>query len=613
MKAIICEYLWQLDHIDREPDALLISISPDMSYQLSRSGRKFKECSEICLHDFFWRNYSGFVKNSLTLTHRLDEIVREVDPRFRDLDFPIFDRLGYMLKIDHEQSIYYAHMVRELMDLGVDTVVCADNGGPALDEYGMFEAGMSIIPDVVRAFGSGGPALEIQIPPDGYQPKKTPRFSFGQPIVLAKKVGIESLYNAVCDLKYRVKITSTAGQKNTRTVLSVGCKEVDALDENQIQSIHILKYHPNMEYACKRDDWPYLQEYLDRVINDEEIIRLSCYRGANLIGLIHYCVRFFADKLELVLQKRTKIFAFLDNRPVDFVVFQTMAPHYMPNVIVQEWCRKRNVPFACWMHGGYGAYESLQGYDVTDYRLSRQHMVYGQVLLDLQNNPCWVLHKLGYGNNLEQVHVTGSPFFEKLYSGYCRPQNPRKKILFCLGNFFDHNKFNFGHNRANSELSIWSSHKKIIEILAEYQNEYDIIIKDYPHSPHATLWLQVLCDLNAEKIEYICHERPFNEVLIQADLHIFSWVSTTFFQSMYTDADICLFDNSDLTCDSRKILTDQIVFSPDLNEFCKKIRDYLENGQFYTQNKSVLRKYFVDYDNHERRIEQFKSVVSSFF
>ena len=32
------------------------------------------------------------------------------------------------------------------------------------------------------------------------------------------------------------------------------------------------------------------------------------------------------------------------------------------------------------MHGGYGANYSLPGYDITDYRLSDNHFVYGQAV-----------------------------------------------------------------------------------------------------------------------------------------------------------------------------------------------------------------------------------------
>jgi hypothetical protein len=611
MKAIICEYPWQTENIEQQPDALLVSVSPDVSYELSRRGLAFKECSEFCRHKELWAVYPEFVHNFLCLTRRLDEILWEVDPRFSDLRLPIFDRLGYMLKIDHDQAIYYAHLLRELLDIGVDTIACADNGGPAVDQFGLFEAGKSIIPDVVRAFGTASPALELQVPPPRVKTLHTPKLSFGQPKMLATKIGIESMYNAFYELNYLIRSISRGSSGRTRTVLSVGCKEVDALNEGRLHTIRLLKYHPDMEYVRNGDEWPHVSQFISRVRNDKEINRLLYYRDANLTELVLVCIGFLADKLELVLKKRAKIYAFLERTPVEFVVFQTMAPSYLPNVIVQEWCRERKVPFACWMHGGYGAYQSLQGYDVTDYRLSPRHLVYGQILANLPADPDWILHQLNYANHLEQIHVAGSPFFEKLYSKYSKPENQRKKILFCIGNYYTHNQFYFGHNRANSELSIWNAHKRILEVLVKFQDTYDICVKDYPDSTLTEMWLSILRDMSADKIRYITNERPFNELLVEADLHAFTWVSTTFFQSMYTVADICLFDDSDITKESRDIFEKHLIFSPDLEVFCARLENYLETGKFYIQNKNMLRDHFIDWRNKERRTDQFESMVNS--
>jgi len=611
MKAIICEYPWQIDFIGKQPDALLVSVSPDVSYELSRRGLTFRECSEFCKHEELWAVYPEFVHNFLLLTRKLDEILWEVDPRFSDLHLPVFDRLGYMLKIDHDQAIYYAHLLRELVDLGADTIACADNVGPAVDQYGLFEAGKSIIPDVVRAFGNAAMALELQVPPPQAKTLPTPKLSFGQPKILATRIGTGYIYNAFYELKYLARSLSRGSSGKTRTVLSVGCKEVDALDEARLPSIRLLRYHPDMEYVRNGDEWPYLSQFISRVQNDREVNRLLSYRGTNLTGLVSVCIGFLADKLELVLKKRAEIYAFLDRKPVEFVVFQTMAPLYLPNVVVQEWCRERKIPFACWMHGGYGAYQSLQGYDVTDYRLSPRHLVYGRILANLPGDPEWILHKLNYANHLEQIHAAGSPFFEKLYSKYSKPENQKKRILFCIGNYYTHNQFYFGHNRANSELSIWKSHKKILEVLVKFQDTYDICVKDYPDSTLAEMWLSILRDMGADKIRYVTIERPFHELLVEADLHIFTWVSTTFFQSVYTDADICLFDDTDITRESRDIFERHLIFSPDLEAFCARVENYLETGKFYTQDKNELREHFIDWQNKDRRAAQFEAIVNS--
>lgn len=612
MKAIICEYPWQLEYIGSEPEALLVSVNPEMSYKLEQSGRKYMECSELCQHIELWAEYPAFVHNFYTLTARLDEILWDTDSRFRDKNLPIFDMLGYMLKIVHDQSIYYAHLIRELMDLGVEKIACADNGGPAVDQYGMFSADKSIIPEVIRAFGIDAPDLEIHSTNTAKKPQKYDVFSFGQPIKLARRMGSKNICHFLRNPKDILRFRPCVPE-NVYKVLSVGCKEVDALDSARFNHISLLRLNPCINYYDRRKRWPHLKCFLDRVNEDETVNQLLRYRGAQLTGLVLHCIHFLADKLEFLLKKHMELFFFLDRISSDFVVFHTMAPFYLLNVIVYDWCRVRNLPFACWMHGGYGAYDSLQGYDVSDYRFSRDHLVYGQVIANLPLNPDWIINKLDYADQTKRLHVMGSPFFENLYSQYKRPENKRKKVLFCLGNIYGHNQFYFGHNRTNSELSIWRVHKRIIEELVKFQDDYDIVVKDYPYSPHRKMWTDILRDLGADKVNYIDHGRQFPEILVESDLHIFSWVSTTFFQSMYTDSDICLFDDTDLTTDSRNMFDQYLVFSSDLESFCFKLSEYLQNGEFYIQNKNTLREQYVDYSNKGQRPEKFELFVNNIF
>lgn len=609
MKAVIGEHLWQIGVSENEPETVLVSVRPEISSGFTRRGLRYSECSDLCRHELFWADYPDYVSKVSSLTARLDQILGETDSRFAETSFPVFDRIGHILKINHDQSLYYAHLISELVNRGVDTIVCADDGDITLDEYGLFTSGRSIMPEIVRAFGSDAPMLELTQPPSRAGPESTSRFSFGQPIKTAKKIGAETLYNTFNELQFLLQ-TGMRSLPASLTVLSVGCKEVDALDDTRFRKVRLLKYHPDMEYVNRTGNWRHHAEFCDHVAADGEINRLLGHRGANLVRLVLPSISFFAERLELILEKRDKINSFLDRRQVDFVVFHTMAPFYLPNIIVREWCRTNDVPFACWMHGGYGAYESLQGYDVTDYRLSPRHLVYGQVISNLPKNPDWIMHKLGYSRSLAEICVAGSPFFENLYSGYGRPANDRKKILFCLGNYYHHNQFYFGHNRPESEISIWNAHKRILEVLVKYQDNFDITVKDYPDSPQKDMWLEILDDIGG-KITYVSNERPFADVLIEADLHVFSWVSTTMFQSLYTDVDICLYDNTDLTEEARTLFEQDIVFGSGLDQFCSRFDGYLGRGDFYTQDKNRIRDLFIDPQNRARRPEQFEEYVAT--
>ena len=73
------------------------------------------------------------------------------------------------------------------------------------------------------------------------------------------------------------------------------------------------------------------------------------------------------------------------------------------------------------MHGGYGANYSLYGYMASDYRLAKQHLVYGRAVSNLLESKKCVTNLLGM-HGLKS-HVVGTPYFERLYRNYKKPNN----------------------------------------------------------------------------------------------------------------------------------------------------------------------------------------------
>ena len=125
------------------------------------------------------------------------------------------------------------------------------------------------------------------------------------------------------------------------------------------------------------------------------------------------------------------------------------------------------------------------------------------------------------------------------------PDN-KPTILFIAGLLYERNSFYFGRYREKSETSIWEFHHDIFLLLKKYQNKYNIILKDYPgwHGK-SSLWKKILKDINADKIQYISNEHTVNDLLRISDLNIMPWVSTTFFESLYFDADIFFIEDKD--------------------------------------------------------------------
>ena len=89
---------------------------------------------------------------------------------------------------------------------------------------------------------------------------------------------------------------------------------------------------------------------------------------------------------------------------------------------------------------------------------------------------------------------------------------------------------------------------------------YKIIFKDYPLIRNPNLWKQVLNDLNASNISYIYDEKKLNTLLSTSDLIILPYMSTTFFDSLNSDADIFVAEEDIFEKPFKELLKNEIFY-----------------------------------------------------
>ena len=131
-------------------------------------------------------------------------------------------------------------------------------------------------------------------------------------------------------------------------------------------------------------------------------------------------------------------------------------------------CIDNKIPFVIWPHGGFGLTYSLLGYDVTDFRLCKNHITYGIHLEDLVKDDKCIIKKFNFQHDLKFFAV-GSPRFDYAFKDEIRKYKvkPKEKytILFAVGCYQDRNRFYFGYKRENKESSLWQLHYDILKLL----------------------------------------------------------------------------------------------------------------------------------------------------
>ena len=124
------------------------------------------------------------------------------------------------------------------------------------------------------------------------------------------------------------------------------------------------------------------------------------------------------------------------------------------------------------------------------------------------------------------------------------------------------------------------------------------------------MWKNIINDLDSD-IKLITTEKTINDLLIESDLSIFPWVSTTFFESLYHEQDIFLLEEDIFIDPFLKDIKNEIYCFTDFNEFKKSLTLYLNEGIFYKRSKNLSKNYFINFNyNNERKIKDLKNFLN---
>lgn len=278
----------------------------------------------------------------------------------------------------------------------------------------------------------------------------------------------------------------------------------------------------------------------------------------------------------------------------NILVAQTGSIFNLLSMFALEASKVHKIKAYCWMHGGYGAYTSLPGFDVTDYYSFSGHLLYGEGAQDSVLSQASILRKL-YPNKIFETYILGSPFIEKAHEVKKRNEIAfnRNKIVFVLPGAYNRNSYYIGYDRDLDFLNYQQCILSILQVLVKHSSDYDIIVKDYPNE-----FFRELVVPDFQSLRYISHEVGFLDCVYDAGAIVLPWVSTSFMESILTNANIILFDPSNMNKTSAQILHSECaLFCSNLEDFIHKFDETLvvanELRGFSEVDNSALRSYFV--------------------
>ena len=617
MRIILVEFPWQLKDIINKQESfkkdVIVSLDPESSYILKTNKIPYFETYQFCNHKELWLKYKELTNRSIKIAEILDEALWYTDKRFKDLNWKLFNDYHYFLKICFDQLFYYSELISKLIEkFNPSEIVMADTKKILINDNFLICSNISIIKYLFEA--SEGSFNKIKISYVLPNQNKKIIFSFYNNFIkfifsdiknVVKKIIINNYYKINFVINYY-----TSKPK----YLSIDCLEI----------LQYKKLYPNeskffLFYYCNNINkkkfinnlifYNKLMGYLKNETNFYELIK---HKNISFRLIFNQILFKLTQELDFLFCEYDKAKKILNRTKPKCVIFNSMSPYYTHTLAFRKNCFDLNIPFATWIHGGFGLTYSLASIDVTDFRLCNNFISFGDYFNDLINSESSIIKKLGFHNN-KKIFPVGSPKFDyynrNQYLNKILKPNNKKTILFMAGALISKNNFYFGRNREKFETSLWELHYDILNLLKKYQNKYNIIFKDYPEG-HKSLWKKVLIDINADKFLYVSNEHKVNDLLKISDLNVLPWTSTTFFEALYFDADIFVIeeDINEKLFEGR--LRGEIFYFKNAEKFLLELDKYLEAGNFYTTTKKNSKNYFLKFDGLNKRDQLLNETLS---
>ena len=609
MNIVLVEFPWQAEQICKNKiylDDIIISTDPEASYNLKRNNYKYFEIHNICDHKKLWDEYKNLTYKTLEIVKVLDKHLWKFDERFKNLKWNLFDDFHLTFKISYDQLYYYIELISELIKKynPSEITVAASEDIKIENTEMLIDSNVGLFQFLLSKMIKDKKKIKINYMTEELEIKFSKNINRHNINLLDKQKIKRKLKNLYFKLIFYLKYIFTKSE-----YFSVGCTEINKFKKlyPKESNKYMCYNHENIHYGSKGENWKYFKVFCNSLNNDSKFIELISPMNYNLKNIFFEVISQLSKNFDNLIKEYKDAKKKIIKINPKCLIFESTVPYFSPNIIFRKVCKDLKLPFVTWTHGGCNHY-SLHGWDVCDYRLCENHISYGIHLDEILNDKKSVLNKLNLHKRLK-IYPIGSPRFDF----FLRKKKIKKKlkkskkltILYTICCIEPRNQYYFGFNREKVFSMEWEFQYQIIKLLKNYQDKYEIIIKDFPTGfPIGRgLWKSVLKDLNANKIRYVSNEFLFTDLLKISDLNIFPRISTSFFESLYFDADIfAMEEDQDIDINLYKDkLKNEIFCFNDAKKYLTNLDNYLNEGNFYKTTKENSRNYFINFANFEKR------------
>jgi len=463
MKILLLEFTWQLSTIInnrdeyKESEYIIVSLDPECSYSLKSNKIKYFEAYEFCKHSEFWKKYKEITHHSLKITKVLDQALWFLDPRFKELNWKLFNDYHYFLKGPYDQLLYYSTLIYKLIEkFNPSEIIVVNSKKILIEDNFLISSNISIIKYLLEEIENKNTKIKIKYFLEENKKKEIKIFTnifkknlFSRFNIFFRK-GTKNVLNKI---KFLIDSYTTKYK-----YLSIGSHEVLSYKKlYPSESKFYLSYnYQSNNFKKKKNNSIFFKNFINYLNNETEFNNLIRYKEISFLPIFRELLIKLTGDLNYILNKYRAAEKIINRTKPKCLIFNSMNPSSLETLIFRKNCNNKNIPYIVWPHGGYGLTYSFSSFDVTDFRFCKNHISYGDHLeVMIKDDEC-ILKDLNFEEN-QKVFAVGSPRFDldnkKKSRNISLKKNSKKKILFLSGGLVDKNIYYFGRNHEKFETA----------------------------------------------------------------------------------------------------------------------------------------------------------------
>ena len=574
-----------------EKKIIVISVNSNISSYLKKNKISFIELNDFWDEKF---NYETHLKKTLNITKVIKPDFLSSYSNFLKYDWNIIDDFIYPIKINYDQLFYYTFCLNKiLLKYKISKVYIAYNEKIIFSKGYQFPQNQSVLYHLLKL------KKKIKIFPfrkiSKDYTKQINKFSFAQ---IKSKIKIFISNNLLFKSRLYFK---------NQNIISLSSHEIESLFIQQPDyKKDIINLPPNYYLTSENTDKK-SNDLISKLRKNDKLSKLLLMNNFDVSKLFLSQISNISLFFDVIFKRFLFYFNIITKINTKLIIFNTITPFNHQNIIFNKISNLKKIPKVIWCHGGYCDL-NLSGFDVTDFKESKNHFSYGKYLQQIIDEKIFLpkkIFKIKY-----KTFDIGSPHINLNFKPQLQKKNTLKKIIFIRGAMYQHNQTYFPDNGSG----IYDDNiltEEVLNILKEFQNSYDIVFKDYPYPTDMGFWKEYLYDNGFNKVRYVSNELPLNKILENNQLVILPWMSTTFFQSLPYKNKIFIYDeklylkafkncNDEINC-----FTNKEIFLKSLKLFLKKM-----NQINFKSNKNTI-KHFLNGNDPNNIKRNFDSAVNT--